>query len=60
MTLWVACNGAYGQEEEKRLPDAVFAAIQTMSVRQKVLILEEKEESDGKEYREEGRKEGKI
>ncbi|KAI9726558.1 MAG: hypothetical protein M1834_009000 [Cirrosporium novae-zelandiae] len=49
-TIFVAHNGSYGQQEHETLPDAVFLVIPTMTVGQKVLVLQK--EPNGKEYRE--------
>lgn len=51
-TLLVDHEGSYGDNH------VIFAVVSTMTIGQRVLILEEKEDKDRERYREEGRKEG--
>jgi hypothetical protein len=56
VTISVAHDGSYKGDQGKQhyLPNAVFRVIETMTMGQKVLILDEKEDRDRGKYREEG------
>jgi hypothetical protein len=49
-SVWVAYDSSFGDGGQWNLAEAVFAVIPTMTLGQKVMIVEDKADKDGKEF----------